>query len=105
MEATGGPGPGEVPPWLGATARGPRCPWLYMCGRVHGGAASAPSSPVRPAPSAPCRPRARSHSPAGEPPWASRVKLLSLPPQLSDQERLPIVLNSVLYGLPHLAIG
>ncbi|XP_030895776.1 cilia- and flagella-associated protein 46-like isoform X2 [Leptonychotes weddellii] len=42
---------------------------------------------------------------SGEPPWASRVKLLSLPPQLSDQERLPIVLNSVLYGLPHLAIG
>ncbi|XP_045665368.1 cilia- and flagella-associated protein 46 isoform X2 [Ursus americanus] len=41
----------------------------------------------------------------GEPPWASRDKLLYVWPQLSDSERLPIVLNSVLYGLPHLAIG
>ncbi|XP_047559332.1 cilia- and flagella-associated protein 46 isoform X1 [Lutra lutra] len=41
----------------------------------------------------------------GEPPWASRDKQLSLPPQLSDSERLSVVLNLVLYGLPHLAIG
>ncbi|XP_034519533.1 uncharacterized protein LOC117802819 [Ailuropoda melanoleuca] len=38
----------------------------------------------------------------GEPPWPPGT---SCWPQLSDNERLPIVLNSVLYGLPHLAIG
>ncbi|XP_044924407.1 cilia- and flagella-associated protein 46 isoform X2 [Mustela putorius furo] len=38
----------------------------------------------------------------GEPPWD---KQLSPPPQLSDSERLPVALNLVLYGLPHLAIG
>lgn len=36
----GGPRPGEVPPWLGATACGPPCPWMWMRGRSTGKAAS-----------------------------------------------------------------
>uniref|UniRef100_A0ABI7X214 Cilia and flagella associated protein 46 n=1 Tax=Felis catus TaxID=9685 RepID=A0ABI7X214_FELCA len=40
-----------------------------------------------------------------ESPWTSKDQLPSFQPQLRGSERLPVALNSVLYGLPHLAIG
>uniref|UniRef100_A0A8P0P4U3 Cilia and flagella associated protein 46 n=1 Tax=Canis lupus familiaris TaxID=9615 RepID=A0A8P0P4U3_CANLF len=49
--------------------------------------------------------RALSHSPSDESAWTSRDKPPYLWPQLGDSAWLPVTLNSVLYGLPHLAVG